>query len=84
MSTEEVSGKYTREEVSGKFKWFDRRKGFGFITPDNGGPDILVHAVELQQSGFVAIPEAGDEALVIPMKTRRGLKARRVIRVTYL
>lgn len=28
---------------SGKIKWFDRQKGFGYIIQDNGGPDIYVH-----------------------------------------
>ncbi|MGL1489192.1 cold-shock protein, partial [Vibrio parahaemolyticus] len=38
-------------EVSGVIKWFDASKGYGFIVPDNGWPDILLHVTVLRRDG---------------------------------
>ena len=36
----------------GSCKWFDRKKGFGFIRPKNGGADVFVHQSEIRMGGF--------------------------------
>ena len=39
-------------EVAGSIKWFDVAKGYGFIVPDNGLPDILLHVTCLRRDGY--------------------------------
>ena len=38
--------------LSGGVKWFDAQKGFGFIVPSDGSPDVFVHHSELKKDGF--------------------------------
>lgn len=44
-------------EVAGKIKWFDVAKGYGFIVPDNGGADVLLHVTVLRRGGFTTALE---------------------------
>ncbi|SER45995.1 cold-shock DNA-binding protein family [Faunimonas pinastri] len=39
-------------EISGLIKWFDVAKGYGFIVPDDGSPDVLLHVTCLRRDGF--------------------------------
>jgi cold shock protein len=41
----------------GTVKWFNGEKGFGFITPDDGGKDLFVHYSEVQGDGFRKLDE---------------------------
>ena len=64
--------------ISGHIKWFDVAKGFGFIVPDDGGPDILLHVTCLRRDGFSTALE-GARLVCEVQRGDRGLQAFRVL-----
>ncbi len=42
---------------TGKVKWFNANKGYGFITPDDGGADLFVHHSEIKTAGYTSLEE---------------------------
>ncbi|MFB9139386.1 cold-shock protein [Maritalea porphyrae] len=65
-------------EIAGSIKWFDVAKGFGFIVPDNGMPDVLVHVTCLRRDGFKTAYE-GARIVVEALDRPGGLQAFRIL-----
>lgn len=65
-------------EVSGEVKWFDVVKGYGFITPDHGGPDVLLHVTTLRKDGFTAARE-GERIVCEAAWRAKGLQVLKII-----
>ena len=67
-------------EVAGRVKWFDAAKGYGFIVPDNGEADILIHVTVLRRDGFSALRE-GARVVAEAQRRERGFQVFRVIAI---
>ena len=67
-------------EVAGTIKWFDVGKGYGFIVPDNGLPDILLHVTCLRRDGLETALE-GARIVCEATEGRRGLQAFRILSI---
>lgn len=57
---------------TGVVKWFKTDKGFGFIKPDDGGPDIFVHITEVKASGMQDLEEGAKVAFEMKPSERTG------------
>ena len=67
--------------ISGVVKWFDPSKGFGFIEPDEGGPDVLVHANVLRNYGVNSVSD-GSQVEVIARRSEQGFQTVEVRSIT--
>src|SRR5436190_8222572 len=64
-------------QVTGFVKWFDIARGYGFIIPDNGMPDVLLHLSCLKRDGFDAPPE-GTRVVCEAVERQKGYQCLRV------
>jgi cold shock protein len=61
----------------GTVKWFNDKKGYGFITPDDGGKDLFVHFNEIQIEGYKTLKE-GQKVSYISANSPKGPQATQV------
>ena len=59
--------------ATGKVKWFDAKKGFGFITPDEGGKDAFLHVSALQAANIQSVKDG--QAVSYELTEQRGKMA---------
>ncbi len=65
-------------EITGVIKWFDASKGYGFIVPDNGWPDVLLHVTVLRRDGYQTAYE-GARLVVECVQRAKGYQAFRIV-----
>ena len=62
---------------TGRVKWFNTEKGYGFITRDSGAEDLFVHISAVERSGLTGLSE-GDRVIVDIAEGRKGMEAAKV------
>ena len=73
-----IDGLENLTEMSGSIKWFDVGKGYGFIVPDDGGQDILLHVTCLRRDGYQSAYE-GARVVCEVTTGPKGLQAFRIL-----
>lgn len=63
--------------ATGTVKWFNEKKGFGFIVPDGGGDDLFVHHSNIVSKGFRTLQD-GQKVEYEPAQGKKGLEATEV------
>jgi len=63
--------------AQGTVKWFNSEKGFGFIAPSDGSPDVFVHFSAIQSQGYKSLDE-GQSAEFDVTQGQKGLQAENV------
>jgi CspA family cold shock protein len=56
--------------ATGTVKWFDGKKGFGFIVPDDGGKELFVHHSDIETDGFANL----DDGQAVEFEVGEGKK----------
>jgi CspA family cold shock protein len=56
----------------GTVKWFNPQKGFGFIQPENGGPDVFVHISAVERAGLSTLAEGQKVSFQLTTDPRKG------------
>ena len=68
------------EPITGRVKWFDATRGFGFLVSDDIDGDVLLHFSVLREHGRRSVPE-GAVIECVPVRLERGLQAKKVLSI---
>lgn len=66
--------------ITGRVKWFDATRGFGFLVSDEVDGDVLLHFSVLREHGRRSVPE-GALVECVPVRLERGLQAKRILSI---
>ena len=66
--------------AQGTVKWFNQEKGYGFISPDDGGEDLFVHYSGIAGEGFKSLDEGAKVSYEVT-RGKKGLQAENVSKV---
>ncbi|BBZ23892.1 cold-shock protein [Mycolicibacter hiberniae] len=66
--------------AQGTVKWFNGEKGFGFIAPDGGAPDVFVHYSEISGGGFRSL----EESARVQFEVEQGAKGPQAVGVSVI
>src|SRR5581483_5323136 len=80
MESDESAGPAEMKPITGRVKWFDATRGFGFLVSDEVEGDILLHFSVLREHGRRSVPE-GAVIECVPVRLDRGLQAKKVLSI---
>ncbi|HZF74733.1 MAG TPA: cold-shock protein [Acetobacteraceae bacterium] len=66
--------------ATGTVKWFNATKGYGFIQPDAGGPDVFVHASAVEKAGMAGLRDGQKISYEVEMDPRKGKSSATMLR----
>jgi len=74
------SERWAPDMAQGTVKWFSGEKGYGFISPDEGGEDVFVHHTGIAGNGFKSLEE-GNKVSYEATQGKKGMQAENVSRL---
>ena len=80
MDPEDHSSDADLPPITGRVKWFDATRGFGFLVSDEVDGDVLIHFSVLREHGRRSVPE-GAVIECVPVRLPRGLQAKKVLSI---